>query len=271
MTQPLNIAHRGGAKLWPENTNFALVSAAKAGFDGAELDVQLTRDGKLVVFHDFRLKPELCRTSDGQWLKGKHLPLIRDLTLAELQRFDVGRPNPRTLYARNHPDLTPRDGETMPSLSDIIGAVRDVKPDFRLFIELKTDMGRPSLSATPEALAEAVVAELRRLAYRDGAVLVGFDWALLAHAKRLDPGLVCWFTTERNSRLGADAIKSAGGDGWFCASNRANAHAVRAARDCGLAFGVWTVNAPRAMRTLSAAGVDAICTDRPDIMKTLAR
>src|SRR5258707_15807683 len=115
MNKPLNIAHRGGAGLWPENTVFAFAQAARHGFDGAELDVQLTRDGKLVVFHDFRLKAELCRASDGNWLRGRRLALIQDLTLAELQSLDVGRPKPGSFYARNHPKVTPRDGERMSS------------------------------------------------------------------------------------------------------------------------------------------------------------
>src|SRR5262252_5572761 len=101
MNGMLNLAHRGGAGLWPENTLFAFAQAARHGYDGAELDVQLTRDGKLVVFHDFRLKRELCRDMNGKWIK-RPLPLIHDLDQAELAFFDVGRARPRTLYARRH-------------------------------------------------------------------------------------------------------------------------------------------------------------------------
>ena len=79
--RPLNIAHRGGAKLWPENTLFAFEQSASAGFDGAELDVQLSRDGRLVVFHDFLFKPELCRHADGRWLGARERRAIRDLDL----------------------------------------------------------------------------------------------------------------------------------------------------------------------------------------------
>jgi glycerophosphoryl diester phosphodiesterase len=187
-----------------------------------------------------------------------------------LQSFDVGRPQPGTLYARAHRDITPRDGERIPSLAHVIGAVRKVNPDFRLFIELKTSITDRTLSARPEAVAEAVIAELRNLSFRDGTVLVGFDWAGLIHAKRLDKDVPCWFSTERGSPLVAEDIRQAGGDGWFRASDAANADAFRAARDCGLSFGVWTVNSPRAMRALIAAGADAICTDRPDILQRLA-
>lgn len=272
MTKLLNIAHRGGAGLWPENTLNAFVSAAEAGFDGAELDVQLTRDEKLVVFHDFWLNPQLCRDSQGEWVRrrgAEPLPLIRDLTFAELQSYDVGRPKPGTLYAHRHPKLCPRDGERMPSLSEIIAAVRAVNETFRLFIEIKTSIVDRSLSAAPEAVAEAVVAELRAAKFFNRAILVGFDWPALTHAKKLAPEIGCWFTTERRSREGAEAIRNAGGDGWFCSLDRANPEAVQEARALGLSFGVWTVNQTRDMRALIALGVDAICTDRPDRLKVL--
>ena len=75
----LNFAHRGGAGLYPENTLAAFGDAVARGCDGAELDVQLSKDGEVVVFHDFRLKPEICRLG-GKWLK-KPTPRIKDLTL----------------------------------------------------------------------------------------------------------------------------------------------------------------------------------------------
>jgi glycerophosphoryl diester phosphodiesterase len=272
MSKPLNIAHRGGAQLWPENTLFAFVSAAKAGYDGAELDVQMTRDGKLVVFHDFRLKRELCRSSDGHWLRRKRfapLALIRELTLAELQAFDVGRPKPGTLYARRHTRLSPHDGERMPTLAEIIAGVRAVNPDFQLFVEIKTSLKDAALSAAPEAVAEAALAELRGAKFLANSVMVGFDWRGLVHAKRLEPALRCWFSTAPRARIAAASIKQAGSDGWFSSLDRANARNVKEARALGLAYGVWTVNQARDMRRLADLGVDAICTDRPDRLRSL--
>lgn len=272
MKRPLNIAHRGGADLWPENTLFAFLAAAKAGFDGAELDVQLTRDEKLVVFHDFRLKPELCRSRDGRWVRRgfrSPLPLIRELTLAELQAFDVGRPKPHTLYASKRPKLSPCDGEHMPSLSEVIAAVRGVKKDFQLFIEIKTHLDDPTLSAAPEAVAEAVIAELRASGFLDQAVLIGFDWRGLIRAQEIERDARCWFSTSRRSRLSAEAVKQAGGKGWFPALDRAGPESVNEARALGLEFGVWTVNRARHMRALIALEVDAICTDRPDLLQEI--
>jgi glycerophosphoryl diester phosphodiesterase len=290
MAKPMNIAHRGGALLWPENTVAAFEAAARAGYDGAELDVQLTRDGKLAVFHDFRLKPALCRDAVGNWLKpgrGHRLPRIRDLGMAELAAIDVGRARPGSLYARTHRRVAFRDGEPIPSLRNVIDAVKRVRNGFRLFVEIKTCAENRSLSAPPEAVAEAVVHQIRASEMRDAVTIVGFDWAALIHAKRLDPGLVCWFTTQkRRMRKGEaapwaagfdpwkfgsipKAIEAAGGDGWFAGKNQVRPKAIAEAKGLGLAFGIWTVNRSFEMERLIRLGADAICTDRPDRLAAL--
>jgi glycerophosphoryl diester phosphodiesterase len=266
MTPSLNIAHRGGAQLWPENTLFAFACAANAGYDGAELDVQLSRDGELVVFHDFALKAGLCRDQNGRWIGRREDVLIRDLSFAALRTFDVGRPRPRTLYARRHRHVVPRDGERMPSLSEAIAVVRHVA-HFRLFVELKIGSSPRAPSASAEALAEAVVRELRDADFLDRAILVGFDWRGLIHAKAIEPAVTCWFSTRARTRVSPRAIRRAGADGWFCPLVRASASAVGRAQALGLRVGVWTVDSPRDMRLLLSLGVDAICTDRPDRLK----
>ena len=76
----MNIAHRGGAQLMPENTLAAFADALARGCDGVELDVQLSRDGAVVVHHDFRLMKDVAR-ENGAWLTEPG-PRIKDLMLA---------------------------------------------------------------------------------------------------------------------------------------------------------------------------------------------
>jgi glycerophosphoryl diester phosphodiesterase len=285
--RPLNIAHRGGAKLWPENSLFAFEQSASAGFDGAELDVQLSRDGRIVVFHDFLLKPEICRHGDGRWLGARERRAIRDLDWSELRSFDVGRIKPRTLYARRHRLLHPRDGERIPLLTDVIAAVRAKHANFTLFVELKTSTEDRTLSASGEDLAEAVVAALRDAGFVRNAVLVGFDWTALRHAKAIAPDLPCWFTTRRRAPHAsrawaagyhpskfkgsiAQAIARAGGEGWLASAAQATHARIEEARGLGLKIGVWTVNDTRTMRGFKRLGVDAIVTDRPDRLAHLS-
>lgn len=250
-----NIAHRGGAALMPENTLTAFGRAMSLGADGAELDVQLCADGVAVVHHDFRLMAGVAR-KDGVWLTQPG-PRIKDLTLTELRRFDVGSPQPGSAYAANHPLVTPVDGAPVPTLAEVAALA---SPGFRLMVELKCDTSTDS--ADPRALADAAFAVAGQ-----GAIYVGFDWRALARIIEL--GGVCWFTTDRlkgDARPVIDLIAAAGGQGWFPNFPDAAPDAVAYARSRGLKVGAWTVNDPAEMRRL--AGLDALCTDRPDILKS---
>ena len=80
--RPRLFAHRGGARIAPENTIEAFAAGLAAGADRLEMDVHATRDGHVVVLHD----PTVDRTTDGSGL-------VREMTLAELHR-SFRRPDP---------------------------------------------------------------------------------------------------------------------------------------------------------------------------------
>jgi len=307
------IGHRGGAGLAPENSLAAFRDAVKRGCDGAELDVQLSRDGDVIVFHDYRLKPEICRDASGHWLRPP-APRIKDLTLTELRGVDIGRPDPSSTYAQTHPMVRGSDGERIPTLDEVIDVAETADSLFRLFVELKTSFANREISSDPQALAEAALKVLSARNYLDRAILVGFDWPGLLHAKKLEPNVECWFTTLAQSwfsdgcpppedeppseaalqmlrywaktgtspwAAGYDAVKyggsilrairAAGGDGWFPFYRDVNPDTVQEARALGLKIGAWTVDDPSDMRRLMDQEINAICTDRPDILsKVLA-
>lgn len=303
-----NIAHRGGALLRAENTLSAFAHAVTQGCDGAELDVQLTRDGEVIVHHDLRLKPGLCRGADGRWLKPP-TPRVKDLTLADLRECDVGRADPAGAYARDHPDATWQDAECIPLLAEVIAVAKTSRMPFHLFVELKTSFFNRVDSASPEQLAELTIAVVKQHKYLDRTIFVTFDWPALVHVKRIAPEAECWFSTMPQSwfsdgapppehdpptepvlqvlrewaRTGAspwaaghDAIrhggsiiaaaKAAGADGWFPMWVDVSEQSVAEARSLGLKLGAWTVNDPNEMRWLVSLGIDAVCTDRPDLM-----
>lgn len=106
-------AHRGASGYAPENTLEAFSLAMKQGADGIELDVQLTKDGEVVVVHD----ETIDRTSDG---KGA----VRDCTLQELKGFSF------------HNQMDEYKGARIPTLKEVLELV---KPgNMQVNIELKT-------------------------------------------------------------------------------------------------------------------------------------
>src|ERR1700761_4306848 len=176
MSSPWNIAHRGGAALRPENTLAAFADAIARGCDGVELDVQLSKDNQLVVFHDNRLNTELCRGADGKYLT-QPTPKIVDLTYAELETYEIGEPSSE--YRSTRPDLTVAENERIPLLSEVIRLAKLSPKPFNLFVELKTSFSDRTETAPPQGVPEAAIKVLQDSDYLDRAILVGFDWPAL--------------------------------------------------------------------------------------------
>ena len=108
--------HRGTRGLMPENTLAAFERALEIGVTTLELDIAITADGVPVISHDPALNPALTRDRSGQWLKATG-PLIRSLTLEQLQAYDIGRVDPASAYGRQFPLQQARDGERVPTLA----------------------------------------------------------------------------------------------------------------------------------------------------------
>src|SRR4051812_15429583 len=102
--------HRGARGLAPENTLAAFRAALALGVDTIETDLAVTRDNVVVISHNPRLNADVTRDAEGHFLltEGSR---IRDLTLGELQRYDGGRLNPGSDYARQFPRQRASDGE----------------------------------------------------------------------------------------------------------------------------------------------------------------
>ncbi len=263
MGKILNIAHRGGAALRPENTLAAFSNAIARGYDGAELDVQLSADGVAVVHHDFRLNPAITRHAGG-WLKGE-TPAIKDLSYAALQAYDIGRADPASAYARNHHRMIPTEGERIPSLEAVVAQAKKSRSPFFLFVELKTSQSPDS--GDPISLAEETLSTMET--YLDHTIFVGFDWQGLTRIKELAPGARCWFSTDRlegDLKPVLDGIASSKANGWFADFRNATEENVAHARGLKLKVGAWTVNEPADMKKMIGLGLNAICTDRPDLL-----
>ena len=87
-----NYAHRGFCSQYPENTILAFQKALEEGVDGIENDVQLSKDGHIVIMHD----ESVDRTTNGKgWVK--------DLTLAELKELDASENSAAGLASSGSP------------------------------------------------------------------------------------------------------------------------------------------------------------------------
>lgn len=230
-SRPLVFAHRGGAALKPENTIEAFDNGIALGADGLELDVHLSRDGDVVVHHDRTLERTMRLTG-----------VVAATPTAELSHAGV------------------------PQLAEVLSRY----PDARIIIELKVNRVE---------LARAVVDVVRRARAVERVCCGSFGTRVLRAVRTLEPSMatsaareeVRWFLYRSWLRCPPATTPY---DGFqipeMAGSTRVvSPRFVAAAHRAGLGVQVWTVNAEDDARRLLAWGVDALITDRPDIMVSL--
>lgn len=276
-------AHRGGRGLMPENTLAAFAHALDLGVDVLELDTVLTRDDQVVVMHDPRLHPDLVRGADGRWVDAPGTP-VRTLTLAELQRLDVGRLRPGSRVAAQHPDQRPVDGARIPTLAALFAFVRERGDErVRFNVETKLSPLEPGLAPPPEDFVRALLEVIDAHGMRGRVTLQSFDWRTLRVAQRLAPALPTACLSARQSWLDnlADArwtaglalaghgsvprlVKAAGCTVWSPYFGDLDAASLAEAHALGLRVVAWTVNDAATIARLIALGADGLISDRPD-------
>ena len=289
------IGHRGAAGLAPENTIVSFSKAFEIGVDAIELDVHLSADNVLIVYHDFTLKPEITRTSDGEWLNvWKGLP-IKELTLVELKTYDIGRLQPYTSHTNRYPLQKPVDGTRIPTLIEVIELFKSRSDkETQLWIEIKTSPEKRKVSQSPEAVAEAVVQVLREQYLEKHVRILSFDWRSLAHVQKIAPDISTVYVSHTGVRLnnikpgepgsspwlaGIDvddyggsiprAVKASGGRYWAPNYKTITDRSLQEANSLSIKVFVWTPDSPHDMIRLIKMGVDGIITNRPDILKLL--
>lgn len=241
----LVIGHRGNRAHAPENTIPSLLEAVALGVDALEFDVQVTRDGALVLMHDLTLD----RTTD---MRGA----VASYTLADLRRADAG-----ARFTTNGRDFPWRGrGVTVPLFDEVVDAL---PRDLPLIIELKTAAATPALM---QAIARHDLA--RRV------IVAGFD-AASTMPMRGGPVALGASTPDvarllLPSLLGGRIVAP-----WYqalCIPPRYNgipvpiASIVRTTRPFGIVTHVWTVNEPSQAQQLWRHGVQGIISDDPGLI-----
>jgi glycerophosphoryl diester phosphodiesterase len=236
----------------PENTLPGFEYAIRVGADALEMDVAVTRDDVVVVSHDPKMNRSICRSPDPQ-------RAIRELTLAELQRWDCGAMrNPR------FPKQTPIPGARVPTLDQVLDLAD--RGDFLFNIEIKSFPDRPALAPPPERFVELVYQAIRRHKLEKRAMVQSFDVRILHAMGRIAPEIRLGALYMGTPKSFVEIARRAGAAIVAPYHALATARQVQAAHAAGLQVIVWTANRPRDWRRLIAAQVDAIITDDPEAL-----
>lgn len=235
MSAPWVIAHRGASADFPDNTRAAFDAALKAGPDAVELDLQRSRDGVAVVWHDRTLKKA-----------GLPRRRVAGLTARELAGLDAG--------SWFSPAFA---GERIPTLDDVLDRYGG---RLELMLEIKLRGGLRSAKGHARLAAE-VAREVAARGLLERVFLLSFGLYALEAAREAVPEVRCVLNLDRAPRrLPA---------GWaplaaLCVNRRAlTSRLVAAAHARGKPVLAFTCDTEAEVAGALAAGVDGIVTNRP--------
>ncbi len=288
--------HRGARGLAPENTLAAFERALDLGVTTLELDIGLTKDKVVVVYHDRTLNPDITRDASGVFLTARG-PAIASLSFAELQQYDVGRVNVASNYGKPFATQIPRDGERIPALAQLFKLV-DSRGASRVRFNIETKLSplAPEETAAPEQLVGALIDEIRRAGVERRTTIQSFDWRTLRISQTIAPQIATVYLSNQQGQndsvqrdkpggspwlAGLDVddfggsvpklVKAAGGAVWSPNFRDLSEPLVREAQALGLKVIAWTVNDAADMKRLIEWRLDGIITDYPDRLREAMR
>ena len=298
--QPFDVqGHRGARGLLPENTLPGFRRALELGVSTLEVDTGVTADGVVIVSHNRRISGSICLDPDAKRIPDSGGPLIRDLTLAELRRYDCGSLNPSR---RRFPE-PPREnlpGTPMPTLAEVFDLAAELDPAVRFNIEMKV---HPTLDETvpAERFVELLVELIAERDLEDRVTVQCFDWRAVELVKRRLPALRTAVLLSHETVRGKGGAPSPwlnglsldDGNGTTAGLlDRARAYAdvfspnwrqvmpgahgylgstVAEIQAAGFPVVPWTVNSERRMEKVVDLGVDGLITDYPERLLMILR
>ena len=232
---PFIVAHRGYSSVFPENTLAAFAGALDIGVDYIELDVQLSRDGQVIVMHDDSLK----RTTgvDGS---------PTEFTVEELAGLDAGSWFDASFA-----------GEKIPTLGEALNLIRDT--ECGVYLELK-DIGET------EGFVESVLEVAEKCGMTQRCLFASFQYDYLARLKELDGNLATLYNTSSGKTSLPEEFPA---DYYGLNLDTIRQETVKAIHEAGKQAFVWTVNTPSQMTNVQAMGIDGIVTNDPGVAKVI--
>lgn len=231
-------AHRGYSGKYPENTMIAFKKALECGVDGIELDVQLTKDGEVVIIHD----ETIDRTTTG---KG----FVVDYTYEELEKFDA---------SFKFKDL---GFNKIPTLREYFQLVKDY--DIVTNVELKTGINEYL------GIEKKVWELIKEYNLEKKVIISSFNHFSVMRMKKIAPQLKYGFLSE-------DWIINAGkythSHGVQCYHPRFNnlvPDVIKELKKYNLEINTWTVNLEEDMRYLYSNNIDVIITNYPELAQEI--
>ncbi|CAI9388915.1 MULTISPECIES: glycerophosphodiester phosphodiesterase [Bacillaceae] len=231
-------AHRGYSSQYPENTMKAFEEAEKAKADGIEIDIQMTKDGEVVIIHDEKVD----RTTNG-------LGYVQELSYKGLRSLNAGH------------RFKNIGKEAIPTLIELFDWMQD--NTITCNIEMKNN------KIPYKGMEEKTIELIRKYGFEKRIIFSSFNHYSLVHSYRIAPEI-------ETAPLLSDGIyqpwiyaNAIGAKGFHPNYKRINQEIIQSSIEKNIKVRAYTVNSPKAMRALINEGISAIITDEPILAREL--
>jgi len=252
--------HRGARAKLPENTLPAFQYAIEVGADVLEMDLGLTKDHELVVFHDPYINKERCLDQNGATLTSE--PLIFDLTLEEVKRFDCG-----SLKNKKFKEQQPISNTKIPTLREVFDLVKNSNhpnsKNMHFNIEIKTKEDKPKETADPKIFTKKVLDLTVQYGFEKRVVIQSFDFRNLVEVKKIDSSIIIAALYEGFFDRSSSIIETYKPEIYSPKFSSLSKKMVNRIHSMGVKVIPWTANSEKDWKTLIGYGVDGIITDDP--------
>ncbi|WP_107839133.1 glycerophosphodiester phosphodiesterase [Metasolibacillus meyeri] len=236
MNKPAIFAHRGASGQFPENTMRAFEEALQSGVNGIELDVQLTKDGEVIIIHDEKID----RTTNGQGF-------VKNFTLAELETFDAGG-----WFSSKF------EGERLVTLDKVLAWMQKEGNHLRLNIELKNDQ------IQYVGLEDKVLALINKYDLQERIIISSFNPFSLQRVRMQNANIEIGYLIFGMPDNALWIAKEIGANAIHCEAPYALSAYGEAAKKAGYPLRIYTVNAEDEYKQLVKVGVEVVMTDFPE-------
>lgn len=265
--------HRGTRGLMPENTIPSMKKAIENGANFIEVDIQISKDGKVMVSHDAHINPQISLLPNGEEIPAEDAKkyVLHQMPYDSIRKFDVG--------LKHHPDF-PRQAKIktyIPLFGELIDSVEQFTTEkgyspviYNIEIKSRPDQDGV-LQPAPAELIDLVMEVVKSKDIGNRFYIQSFDIRQIQEVHNRYPGVVTGFLTSNKDLSLEENLKNIGFKPDIYSPNYklATRELIEECHKQGMKFVPWTVNTAEEMKTLKELGVDGIITDYPDLFAVL--
>ncbi|MEZ6853547.1 glycerophosphodiester phosphodiesterase [Halodesulfovibrio aestuarii] len=259
-------AHRGARAYAPENTMPAFRKAHELGAEAIELDVNLTKDGYAVIYHDYVLTRTTNIAELPHLQKHGKKTGIHHLTLDEVRTLDAGK-----WYAETDPHgqinngVVPAEiaaafaGTTIPTLDELLIFIKSSGMLLNLEIKDQTQIGDHS-----HTIIHTILEQIFKHDVKEQTMISSFNHDYLTKIYAEIPDMPLGVLTEKRIEKSVEYCKKLNASAFHPCRTFTTADDIKKLREAGLMVNIWTINSEHELYAFAHWGTSGLISDFPD-------